>query len=188
MLNAFKDALQKNEVVGLTVANDLLASDAELNFLHGLINADSEIDFLLNLINEQEYEKFAFHAQRYCLDNDINPKFPEDMEALQTVCDLQYPFRQILRNDPLDLHKAARTASHCSSVDCHNTLRCFPVDFRSRMASPADFPAVVLPANSDFPVFLYVSWLHIWCRTHCHPAFHCRTSDISYKIPPLRLK
>ena len=110
------------------------------------------------------------------------------MEALQTVCDLQYPFRQILRNDPLDLHKAARTASHCSSVDCHNTLRCFPVDFRSRMASPADFPAVVLPANSDFPVFLYVSWLHIWCRTHCHPAFHCRTSDISYKIPPLRLK
>ena len=58
------------------------------------------------------------------------------MEALQTVCDLQYPFRQILRNDPLDLHKAARTASHCSSVDCHNTLRCFPVDFRSRMASP----------------------------------------------------
>ena len=103
----------------------------------------------------------------------------EDMEALQTVCDLQYPFRQILRNDPLDLHKAARTASHCSSVDCHNTLRCFPVDFRSRMASPA---------NSDFPVFLYVSWLRIWCRMYCHPAFCCRTSDISYKIPPLHLK
>ncbi len=82
MLNAFKDALQKNEVVGLTVANDLLASDAELNFLHGLINADSEIDFLLNLINEQEYGKFAFHAQKYCLDNDINPEFPEDMETL----------------------------------------------------------------------------------------------------------
>lgn len=82
MLNAFKDALQKNEVVGLTVANDLLASDAELNFLHGLIKADSGIDFLLNLINEQEYGKFAFHAQKYCLDNDINPKFPEDMETL----------------------------------------------------------------------------------------------------------
>ena len=40
MLNAFKDALQKNEIVGLTVANDLLASDAELNFLHGLINPE----------------------------------------------------------------------------------------------------------------------------------------------------
>ena len=82
MLNAFKDALQKDEVVGLTVADNLLASDAELNFLHGLINADSGIDFLLSLINEQEYEKFAFHAQKYCLDNDINPKFPEDMETL----------------------------------------------------------------------------------------------------------
>lgn len=82
MLNAFKDALQKNEIVGLTVADNLLASDAELNFLHGLINADSGIDFLLSLINEQEYEKFAFHAQKYCLDNDINPKFPEDMETL----------------------------------------------------------------------------------------------------------
>lgn len=82
MLNAFKDALQKDEVVGLTVADNLLASDAELNFLHGLINSDSGIDFLLSLINEQEYEKFAFHAQKYCLDNDINPKFPEDMETL----------------------------------------------------------------------------------------------------------
>lgn len=82
MLNAFKDALQKDEVVGLTVVDNLLASDAELNFLHGLINADSGIDFLLSLINEQEYEKFAFHAQKYCLDNDINPKFPEDMETL----------------------------------------------------------------------------------------------------------
>ena len=82
MLNAFKDALQKDEVVGLTVADNLLASDAELNFLHGLINADSGIDFLLSLINEQEYEKFAFHTQKYCLDNDINPKFPEDMETL----------------------------------------------------------------------------------------------------------
>lgn len=82
MLNAFKDALQKDEVVGLTVADNLLASDAELNFLHGLINADSGIDFLLSLINEQEYVKFAFHAQKYCLDNDINPKFPEDMETL----------------------------------------------------------------------------------------------------------
>ena len=82
MLNAFKDALQKDEVVGLTIADNLLASDAELNFLHGLINADSGIDFLLSLINEQEYEKFAFHAQKYCLDNDINPKFPEDMETL----------------------------------------------------------------------------------------------------------
>ena len=82
MINAFKDALQKDEVVGLTVADNLLASDAELNFLHGLINADSGIDFLLSLINEQEYEKFAFHAQKYCLDNDINPKFPEDMETL----------------------------------------------------------------------------------------------------------
>ena len=74
--------MQKDEVVGLTVADNLLASDAELNFLHGLINADSGIDFLLSLINEQEYEKFAFHAQKYCLDNDINPKFPEDMETL----------------------------------------------------------------------------------------------------------
>ena len=49
MLNAFKDALQKDEVVGLTVADNLLASDAELNFLHGLINADSGIDFLLRI-------------------------------------------------------------------------------------------------------------------------------------------
>ena len=82
VLNAFKDALQKKEVVGLTVADNLLASDSELNFLHGLINADSGIDFLLSLINEQEYEKFAFHAQKYCLDNDINPEFPEDMKTL----------------------------------------------------------------------------------------------------------
>ena len=47
MLNAFKDALQKNEVTGLTVADNLLASDAELNFLLGLINADSEIDDIM---------------------------------------------------------------------------------------------------------------------------------------------
>lgn len=41
-----------------------------------------ERELLFSLINEQEYEKFAFHAQKYCLDNDINPKFPEDMETL----------------------------------------------------------------------------------------------------------
>lgn len=75
MLNTFKDALQKNEVTELAFVEDKSANDT-------LLATDSGTDFLLGLINEQKYEKFAFHTLKFCLDNDIKPRFPKDMEKL----------------------------------------------------------------------------------------------------------
>ena len=69
---------EKKEYTKLTGAFLKLFLDTNFKYMP----ENSEIDFLLNLINEQEYGKFAFHAQKYCLDNDINPEFPEDMETL----------------------------------------------------------------------------------------------------------
>ena len=76
MLNTFKDALQKNEITESAPVGDKSVDNDDL------LAADSEIDFFLELINKQEYEKFAFYTLKLCLDNDIKPRFPKDMEKL----------------------------------------------------------------------------------------------------------